>query len=32
MQEFGDYENAIRITCSVAKYEKVEEEFFELSV
>ncbi|GGD46224.1 hypothetical protein GCM10012288_20630 [Malaciobacter pacificus] len=32
IQEFKDYENAIRISCSVAKYEKVEEEFFELNV
>lgn len=32
IQEFGDYENAVRISCSVAKYEKVEEEFFELNV
>lgn len=32
MDEFKDYENAIRISCSVAKYEKVEEEFFELNV
>lgn len=32
IQEFSDYENAIRITCTVAKYEKVEEEFFELTV
>jgi len=27
-----DYENAIKITCSVAKYEKKEESFFELDV
>lgn len=32
IQEFGDYDNAVRISCSVAKYEKVEEEFFELNV
>lgn len=32
IEEFKDYENAIRISCSVAKYEKVEEEFFELNV
>lgn len=32
IEEFKDYENAIRISCSVAKYEKVEEEFFELTV
>lgn len=32
LQEFKDYENAYKITCSVAKYQKVEEEFFELEV
>lgn len=32
MQEFKDYDNAYKITCSVAKYQKVEEEFFELDV
>ena len=32
IQEFKDYENAIKITCSVAKYEKVEESFFDLDV
>ena len=32
IQEFKDYENAIKITCSVAKYEKVEESFFELEI
>jgi len=32
IEEFKDYENAIRISCSVAKYQKVEEEFFELNV
>lgn len=32
IEEFKDYENAIKISCSVAKYEKVEEEFFELNV
>ncbi len=26
------YENAIKITCSVAKYEKVDESFFELEI
>ncbi len=31
-QEFGSYANAIKITCSVAKYEKIEESFFELEV
>lgn len=28
--EFKDYENASKITCSVAKYKKTEETFFEL--
>ena len=32
IQEFKDYDNAIKITCSVAKYEKVEESFFELEI
>jgi hypothetical protein len=32
VDEFKDYDNAIKITCSVAKYEKVEESFFELEV
>lgn len=32
VQEFNDYENAIKITCSVAKYQKTEEQFFELDV
>ena len=27
-----DYDNAIKITCSVAKYEKTQEEFFELDL
>ena len=30
VDEFKDYDNAIKITCSVAKYEKIEESFFEL--
>jgi hypothetical protein len=30
--EFNDYENAEKITCSVAVYKKTEEEFFELEV
>ena len=30
--EFKNYNNAYKITCSVAKYEKKEEEFFELEV
>lgn len=32
VDEFKDYENAIKITCSIAKYEKVEESFFELEI
>lgn len=27
-----DYDNAVKVTCSVAKYEKIEEEFFELNI
>lgn len=30
--EFKDYDNAIKISCSVAKYQKKEEVFFELDV
>jgi len=29
---FEDYENAIKITCSVAEYQKISESFFELEV
>lgn len=32
LDEFKSYENALKISCSVAKYEKTEEEFFELDV
>jgi hypothetical protein len=32
VDEFKDYDNAIKITCSVAKYEKIEESFFELNI
>ncbi len=32
IQEFSDYDNALKITCSVAEYEKINEEFFELEV
>ncbi|MDD3055976.1 MAG: hypothetical protein PHE16_08855 [Aliarcobacter sp.] len=32
IEEFKDYENAKKITCSVSKYEKVEESFFELEI
>ncbi len=32
IQEFKDYENALKITCSIAKYEKVEESFIEFEI
>ncbi|AXH16256.1 hypothetical protein [Malaciobacter mytili] len=32
IQEFKDYENALKISCSIAKYEKIEELFFEFGV
>ena len=32
IEEFRNYENAVKISCSVAKYEKVEESFFDLDV
>ena len=32
VDEFKDYDNAIKITCSVAKYENIEESFFELEI
>ena len=32
IDEFKNYDNAIKITCSIAKYEKVEENFFELNI
>lgn len=32
LEEFKSYENALKISCSIAKYEKIEEEFFELDV
>ena len=32
IDEFKNYDNAIKITCSIAKYEKVEESFFELDI
>ena len=32
LQEFKDYDNALKITCSVAEYQKIKEEFFELEV
>ena len=30
--QFKDYDNAIKITCSVAEYQKISETFFELEV
>jgi len=32
IQEFKDYDNALKITCSIAKYEKVDEKFFQIGV
>lgn len=32
LEYFEDYENAQKITCSVAEYEKISETFFELKV
>ncbi|MGA1931868.1 hypothetical protein ACH5BF_03980 [Arcobacter sp. YIC-464] len=32
LDEFKDYDNAVKITCSVAKYQKTEEMFFDLEV
>lgn len=32
LKEFADYENAIKITCSIAEYKKIKEDFFELEV
>ena len=32
MDAFKDYDNAIKITCSIAKYEKVEESFVEFDI
>lgn len=29
---FKEYDNAVKITCSVTKYEKIDEEFFELDL
>ncbi|QKF83457.1 hypothetical protein [Halarcobacter ebronensis] len=29
---FSDYENALKITCSIAEYQKINEKFFELDV
>ncbi|HJE03452.1 MULTISPECIES: hypothetical protein [Arcobacteraceae] len=30
--EFKDYPNAIKLSCSVAKYQKTDEEFFEIEL
>ncbi len=30
LEEFKDYDNALKITCSIAEYKKVKEEFFHL--
>ncbi len=32
LEYFKDYENAIKITCSVAEYKKINESFFELEI
>ena len=32
LEYFKDYSNALKITCSVAEYEKIDETFFELEV
>lgn len=32
LEYFEDYDNALKITCSVAEYEKISEKFFELTV
>ena len=32
LEEFKSYENALKISCSIAKYEKTQEDFFELDV
>ena len=32
IEQFKDYDNAIKITCSVAEYQKISETFFELEV
>ena len=32
LEYFKDYDNAIKITCSIAEYEKIDETFFELNV
>ena len=32
LEYFKDYDNAIKITCSIAEYQKINESFFELEV
>ncbi len=32
LEYFKDYENALKITCSIAEYQKINESFFELEV
>ena len=32
VDEFKDYDTAIKISCSISKYEKIEESFFELEI
>ena len=32
LENFKDYENAEKITCSVAEYQKIDETFFELEI
>jgi hypothetical protein len=32
LKEFGDYQNAKKITCSVAEYKKIDEKFFEVEL
>jgi len=32
IEHFKDYDNAIKITCSVAEYQKISETFFELEI
>lgn len=32
LENFKDYDNAVKITCSVAEYQKISETFFELEV
>jgi len=32
LEQFKDYDNAIKITCSVSEYQKISETFFELEV